>query len=128
MNEYLREITGQDFTAKDFRTWAGTFLAARSRRELEVPRSARGARRNVLRAIDVVAERLGNTRAVCRRCYVHPAIVDAYSEGKLLAIAPGGEGWATAGPRLRSEEAAVVTMFRRATRESGRQSYFAESP
>lgn len=81
VNEYLRELTGQDVTAKDFRTWSGTMLAARTLREMGPAPTLTEARRNVNRALDLVAQRLGNTRAVARRYYVHPAIVEAYHRG-----------------------------------------------
>jgi DNA topoisomerase-1 len=84
VNEYLRRISGQDFTAKDFRTWAGTVLAARALQELEAFDSEAQARHNVVRAIESVAGVLGNTTAVCRKCYVHPALIDAYLDGSLL--------------------------------------------
>jgi DNA topoisomerase-1 len=87
LNEYLREITGLDATAKDFRTWAGTMLAARALREVGPATSEREARRNVNRALDQVARRLGNTRAVCRKYYVHPALIHAYMTG-LIPPAP----------------------------------------
>ncbi|MFZ1907733.1 MAG: DNA topoisomerase IB, partial [Burkholderiales bacterium] len=77
VNAYLREITGRDVTAKDFRTWGGTMLAAVQLRAMGPAASRREADRNVVRAIDAVAERLGNTRAVCRKYYVHPALVQA---------------------------------------------------
>ena len=81
VNEYLRDATGQDVTAKDFRTWSGTMLAARALREIGPPASEREARRNVNAVLDQVARRLGNTRAVCRLYYVHPAIIEAYHRG-----------------------------------------------
>jgi DNA topoisomerase-1 len=81
LNEYLREITGVDATAKDFRTWAGTILAARALRDIGPAENERDARRNVNKALDQVARRLGNTRAVCRKYYVHPALIDAYMKG-----------------------------------------------
>jgi DNA topoisomerase-1 len=81
VNAYLREISGRDITAKDFRTWAGTMLAARALRELGPAATQREAERNIVRAIDTVAERLGNTRAVCRKYYVHPAVLQAYLAG-----------------------------------------------
>lgn len=84
VNDYLRAITGQDFTAKDFRTWAGTVLAAMALREFESFDSTAKAKRNVTRAIEQVASRLGNTASVCRRSYVHPEVLDAYLEGDLL--------------------------------------------
>lgn len=83
VNEYLRDVTGQDFTAKDFRTWAGTALAADTLRRCEEFRSQAAAKRNVKAAIGKVAARLGNTVAVCRKCYVHPAIIDAYLDRSL---------------------------------------------
>lgn len=81
VNAYLREVTGRDITAKDFRTWAGTMLAAQALRAMGPARTRREAERKVVRAIDQVAERLGNTRAVCRKYYVHPAVLDAYLAG-----------------------------------------------
>ena len=81
VNAYLREITGRDITAKDFRTWAGTMLAARELFALGPAKSQREAERNMIRAIDAVAKRLGNTRTVCRKYYVHPGLVRAYLEG-----------------------------------------------
>ncbi|TMC89801.1 MAG: DNA topoisomerase IB, partial [Chloroflexi bacterium] len=102
VNDYLRETTGEDFTAKDFRTWAGTVLAATALRELEGFESEAEAKRNVVAAIDRVAKRLGNTRAVCRRAYVHPAVVDSYLDGSL-----DGQ---LAGPAV---ESAVLSLLRR---------------
>ncbi|MBI2296553.1 MAG: DNA topoisomerase IB [Betaproteobacteria bacterium] len=81
VNAYLREITGRDITAKEFRTWAGTMLAAVELRAMGPASSRREADRNIIRAIDAVAERLGNTRAVCRKYYVHPTLLRAYHLG-----------------------------------------------
>ena len=81
VNQYLKEITGMDFTAKDFRTWAGTITAFRVFRELGPAASAAESKRNLLQAIDTVAENLGNTRAVCRKYYIHPAVLQAYENG-----------------------------------------------
>jgi DNA topoisomerase-1 len=78
VNDYLRELSGQDFTAKEFRTWAGTVLAARTLQEIGPFTSKTQAKRDIVRAIELVAQRLGNTKAVCRKCYVHPALLDAY--------------------------------------------------
>jgi DNA topoisomerase-1 len=83
VNEYLREIAGADFTAKDFRTWAGTVLAAATLARAEPPHSEAEAKREVAGAIKEVAARLGTTPAVCRRAYVHPAILQAYQDGTL---------------------------------------------
>src|SRR5262249_10920101 len=92
VNAYLREVTGEDFTAKDFRTWAGTVLAALALRELQVSSSATQAKKNVLRAVETVARQLGNTPAICRKCYVHPGVIDAYMDGATLgAIRPQAE-------------------------------------
>src|SRR4029079_2834304 len=83
-NAYLKDITGQDLTSKDFRTWAGTVLAAQLLREFEALTSNAEAKRNVLAAVEMVARRLGNTKAVCRKCYIHPAVFDAYLDGSML--------------------------------------------
>jgi DNA topoisomerase I len=85
VNDYLRGISGEDFTAKDFRTWAGTVLAAQALAAFEQVDSEAEAKRNVVAAIEAVAKRLGNTRAICRKCYIHPAVIDAYLEGHVAA-------------------------------------------
>lgn len=84
VNDYLKEITGQDFSAKDFRTWAGTVLAALALQEFQVFDKETEAKKNVVNAIKAVAERLGNTPSICRKCYVHPAVIDSYLEGTML--------------------------------------------
>ncbi len=81
VNEYLREITGQHFTAKDFRTWAGSVLACMLLSEIGPHTSVTEAKRNVVQAIKQVAGRLGNTPSVCRKCYVHPAVLETYLGG-----------------------------------------------
>jgi DNA topoisomerase-1 len=83
VNAYLRAISGEDFTAKDFRTWAGTVLASMALRDFEEAASETAAKKNVVEAIKGVAQRLGNTPAVCRKCYVHPAVLECYLSGKL---------------------------------------------
>jgi DNA topoisomerase-1 len=88
VNDYLREISGRDVTAKDFRTWGGTMLAAVELRRLGEAVSRREADRNIIGAIDAVAERLGNTRAVCRKYYVHPALISAYLMGETIPQPP----------------------------------------
>lgn len=85
VNAYLHEATGGDFTAKDFRTWAGTVVAAVALSGFEPPESDREASRTINEAIDQVAAALGNTRAIARNSYVHPAVVDAYRDGTLAA-------------------------------------------
>jgi DNA topoisomerase-1 len=84
VNAYLQEIAGEEFTAKDFRTWAGTVLAARALQEFQAFDSQAQAKRNVVQAIESVAKRLGNTKAVCRKCYIHPAVINLYMDGSLL--------------------------------------------
>ncbi|HEY3628491.1 MAG TPA: DNA topoisomerase IB [Terracidiphilus sp.] len=84
VNEYLREISGEPFTAKDFRTWAGTVLACTLLREFEVFDSQTQAKKNVVNAVKSVAERLGNTPSVCRKCYVHPAVIESYMGGEMV--------------------------------------------
>jgi DNA topoisomerase-1 len=84
VNDYLREITGEHFTAKDFRTWAGTVLTAMLLREFAPFESQTQAKKNVVEAIKSVAARLGNTPSVCRKCYIHPAVLDLYLNGTML--------------------------------------------
>lgn len=84
VNEYLQQITGEEYTAKDFRTWSGTVLAALALHEFEKFDSETQAKKNIVQAIESVAERLGNTPTICRKCYVHPAVIDAYLEGTVL--------------------------------------------
>ena len=99
VNAYLKAITGQPFTAKDFRTWAGTVLAAQELSAYEPCRNPSHGKRMINRAVEAVARRLGNTRAVCRKSYIHPAILDAYTSGRTLAC----------------DEAAIVATIRGAT-------------
>jgi DNA topoisomerase-1 len=84
VNQYLKEITGQDITAKDFRTWAGTVLAALALKEVESFDTAAQAKRNLRMAIERVAARLGNTPTICRKCYVHPEVLSLYLDGSLM--------------------------------------------
>jgi DNA topoisomerase-1 len=84
VNAYLKEITGQDITAKDFRTWAGTVLAALALKEVESFDTAAQAKRNLRAAIERVAARLGNTPTICRKCYVHPEVLNSYLDGSLV--------------------------------------------
>src|SRR4051812_32843872 len=95
VNAYLRETTGRDLTAKDFRTWAGTMLAAAELSAMGPAATRREAVRNINEAIDAVAHRLGNTRTVCRKYYVHPDLVEAYLDGLTVEL-PSRKG-----PRLR---------------------------
>jgi DNA topoisomerase-1 len=118
VNEYLRQTTGEDFTAKDFRTWAGTVLTARALREAAGFESETESKRKVVAAIDDVARRLGHTRAVCRRSYVHPAVIETYLDGKLEAALGVANGRLQR--RLSADEAAVLTLLRRKARTRAR--------
>ena len=124
VNEYLREVMGQEFTAKDFRTWIGTVLAAQALCEMRECRSATHAKRNVLAAVDAVAGILGNTRSVCRKCYIHPAIIDGYSDGSLLRAlgSHASNGRAAADTFARTESAVLTYLQRRLRTEAQRKS------
>lgn len=119
VNAYLREIGGRDVTAKDFRTWGGTMLAAVALRAAGPAPTRKEALGNIIRAIDAVAERLGNTRAVCRKYYVHPAVLHAYLQG--LTVAPTAKSvprWTKrngAVPALRRDEIAVLQFLHEVT-------------
>ena len=114
MNEYLREIANQDFTAKDFRTWAGTVLACMMLGECGTFGSETEAKRNVVQAIKQVAARLGNTPSVCRKCYVHPAVLDCYMSGAMLeAVKRRVQGEDSSPHALREEEMAVLELLQR---------------
>ncbi len=113
VNDYLREIAGDDFTAKDFRTWSGTLLALAALEELGPAPSEREAKSTIVAAIDRVAERLNNTRPICRKYYVHPAVFDAYLAGTLLQT-NGTRAAAALANGLRPEEQGLVRLLRRA--------------
>ena len=113
VNAYLKQISGQDFSAKDFRTWAGTLLAARALKAFEATDVDRQIKKNIVAAVTATAAQLGNTVAVCRKCYVHPAVFDSYMDGSLVKhltkkikgqLAAGGEG-------LSEEEQAVLHLL-----------------
>jgi DNA topoisomerase-1 len=113
VNDYLRNITGEEYTAKDFRTWSGTVLAALALQEFEKFDSETQAKKNIVRAIESVAEKLGNTPTICRKCYVHPAVLDAYLEGAPLDVMRERteEKLAEDLHALQPEEAAVLAML-----------------
>jgi DNA topoisomerase-1 len=123
VNEYLREITKQDFTAKDFRTWAGTVLAATALQEFEAWNSKAQAKRNVVRAIESVAKRLGNTKAVCKKCYIHPAILNTYLDGSLLQMLRRriDKEMRESLSHLRLEEAAVLALLQYRMKQEARE-------
>jgi DNA topoisomerase-1 len=112
VNDYLREVSGEDFTAKDFRTWAGTVAASMALQEfLEIDDEA-GRKKAVVSAIEEVAEQLGNTPTVCRACYVHPEVVERYLDGTMVdALARRARGVGRGAHALRAEEAAVLGLL-----------------
>jgi len=135
VNDYIREASGGDFTAKDFRTWAGTVLAYRALRALQPSEGEREAKRNVVEAIRQTADRLGNTPAVARGSYVHPAVLDAYLNGSIRGAlvqaaeeqetpptmaTPREEAEVRALLRQRLEDDAARSRGRGPTRRSGR--------
>jgi DNA topoisomerase-1 len=116
INDYLRQVTGRLVTAKDFRTWAGTMYAAATLRDIGIAPGPTRARKCIAQAIDQVAERLGNTRSVCLKYYVHPAVVEAYQEGHVVPAppAPGGRRRIGGPPAaLRRNEADVLQLIHR---------------
>jgi DNA topoisomerase-1 len=114
VNAYLKEITGKDVTAKDFRTWAGTVLAAMALNEVESFDSAAQAKRNLRAAIEKVAARLGNTPTICRKCYVHPEVLNCYMDGNLVLELKSKAESELRGDvqNLKPEEAAVLALLR----------------
>jgi DNA topoisomerase I len=123
VNEYLRDITGEDFTSKDFRTWAGTVLAAQLLKDFEAFESDAQAKRNIVEAVEAVAKRLGNTKAVCRKCYIHPAILETYFDGSLVqTVSQRARRMAQGAGALSEGEAAVLGLLqRRLARETRRR-------
>jgi DNA topoisomerase I len=117
VNDYLREISGEDFTAKDFRTWSGTKLAVAALTDIGHCTSARQIKTNILRAIDSVASQLNNTRAVCRKYYVHPTVFEAYTAGTMLDILQNGTKQSSKSD-LDPQEAAVVWLLKQQLVES----------
>jgi DNA topoisomerase-1 len=114
VNAYLHEIVRQDFTAKDFRTWAGTVLAARALQEFEQVDSQARRKRNVVKAVESVAAKLGNTKAVCRKCYIHPQIIESYMDGSLVEhLRQEAEKMLKPLHNLHPEEAAVLVLLTR---------------
>ena len=114
VNEYIQAISGQPFTAKDFRTWAGTVLAAIALGQMEEVDSKAAAKKNVITAVEAVARMLGNTAAICRKCYIHPAIITKYLDGKLartLRVRADSE-ISDHLHELKPEEAAVLGLLR----------------
>jgi DNA topoisomerase-1 len=113
VNDYLREVSGQDFTAKDFRTWAGTVLACTVLQEFEAFESQTQAKKNVVQAIKGVAARLGNTPSVCRKSYVHPVVLDTYFSGAMIKNVKQKVEQETAPQALREEEVALLQLLQK---------------
>jgi DNA topoisomerase-1 len=114
VNAYLQQVTGRDVTAKDFRTWAGTMLAAEALRAMGPAKTKREAERNIIAAVDMTAKRLGNTRSVCRKYYIHPLLIEAYLEGSVLPPLPERR-WnqrKSKGPTLRQHEMDVLGFLK----------------
>ena len=113
VNQYLRQISNQDFTAKDFRTWAGTVTAACALQDLGEYETQTQAKKNVVRAIEAASRQLGNTPAICRKSYVYPEVIDAYLHGSLLAALKKGSEQAVveALDHLRPEEITVLAFL-----------------
>jgi len=116
INKYLREISGGAFTAKDFRTWAGTLTAAEALDKMPPPKSKSKTAGNkaIVEAVDLVAEALGNTRAVCRRCYIHPVVFHAFQSGVTLSTVTPSRAKAMNG--LSSAEVRLVALLQRSDR------------
>jgi len=123
VNDYLREITGEDYTAKDFRTWSGTVLAALALQEYEKFDSEAQAKKNVVRAIESVAEKLGNTPSICRKCYVHPAVIESYLDGTMVNAMQqrAREEMALELQALEAEEAAVLALLQERLAQAARE-------
>jgi len=113
VNEYLHDMTQQHFTAKDFRTWAGTVLACMSLQEFDTFESAAQAKKNVVQAIASVSARLGNTPSVCRKCYVHPAVLEHYLSGSMVKVVTECDGTVESVEpfALRQEEIALIKLL-----------------
>jgi DNA topoisomerase-1 len=114
VNAYLQEVTGREITAKDFRTWAGTMLMAEALRQTGPAATKREAEKNIVAAVDLTAKRLGNTRSVCRKYYIHPVLLEAYLEGSVLPPLPA-RTWSkrkSKGPTLRQHEMDVLAFIK----------------
>jgi DNA topoisomerase-1 len=115
VNKYLQDATGTEITAKDFRTWAGTLLAAH-----ELKRIAEQAHKPTKRSVDhvvaTVAERLGNTKSVCRKCYIHPAVLESFLSGTLLDVYRASTS-KTSRAALRVDEAALLRLLKKQTQK-----------
>jgi len=123
VNEYLRDVTGTDFTAKDFRTWAATVLAATALRECAEASSAAQAKKNVVRAVEAVAGVLGNTPAICRKSYIHPAVLDCYMDGSIARTVKASlpAAMRKTASKLKADEVAALRILHCARPAAGRK-------
>jgi len=117
VNDYLRGIAGAEFSTKDFRTWAGTVMAATALRSFGPGASQAQSKRNLVAAVQEVAQVLGNTKAVCRKCYIHPAVIDSYIAGELGNPNPK----ATVLEGLNPDEAALLALLQRGAAATANQ-------
>jgi DNA topoisomerase I len=114
VNEYLREIAKDEFTAKDFRTWGGTVLAAMALQEFEKYDTKAQAKKNLVRAIESVAQRLGNTPAICKKCYIHPFVLNAYLDGTMVdAFKKRADQLSSTPSALKPEERTVLSFLQK---------------
>jgi DNA topoisomerase-1 len=115
VNRYIREAAGADFTAKDFRTWAGTLLAIQALHAAGPATSATQAKRNVVAAVKSIAQSLGNRPATCRKYYIHPAVIEAYEDGSLFPVMEQGiiQDSEYSGLGLRPDEYAIMVIVAR---------------
>lgn len=123
VNAYLRDVAGQEFSAKDFRTWAGTVLAAIALQQFERFDTKAQAKKNLVAAVERVAQRLGNTPAVCRKCYIHPAILDSYLTGTAIEVMlkKTEDALAYGLPALSGAEGAVLAFLQQRLRAAARK-------
>jgi len=125
VNDYLRQIAGAEFSSKDFRTWAGTVLAVQALGKFHSAGKKVPLKKEILQAIEAVAKRLGNTKAVCRKCYIHPAVIDAYKDGSLSQVLTRRKKKARDSVNdLAAEEAAVLALLNRKSIGNGRANGF----
>jgi DNA topoisomerase I len=113
VNEYIKEITGSDFSSKDFRTWAGTLAALSAFREIGGFESVNEAKKNIVRAVDYVSARLGNTRTVCKKYYIHPGVISYYEEGELNRILTSARPSPRRNLNLSGDEHLMISLLKK---------------
>jgi DNA topoisomerase-1 len=112
VNEYIREISGANFSAKDFRTWWGTMNALIALKEKELTNTDKGKKKIVVEALDMVARQLGNTRSVCKKYYIHPVVIDLFERNELKKYFKHGKGSA---PDINDTEKVLVKILKKAS-------------